>query len=1329
MKLFIPSSKKVNLTTKLFWGGGFSLLIIFLIGLNTIVSLQKLNVETNILYDKHLIGISHIKEASINLNHMRKNVRQMVFAENIFTQKKAIENLDKADSELQSQINEITVTLDSAENKQQLSEFLRLIEQYRHYIEQISSLVEGDESKKIQAKQIFLSPIFVEIGENADTLLAEIATIKEKDAYKMAESLKKMSEQNQTFSFVLMFFGLFFGGFSGFLIVRSVSNSIERLQNFIEDLAHNNLDVEVPHLYLSRQYGTFTNALTILRNTCRGLKSAHWVKENVTKISTELQDAEKLSLLAQKFMSSVCPLINSGHGVFYIYTGNQLRLLASYGYCESKNMNHNFVLGEGLIGQCAIEKKPIIITNPPADYITIQSGLGESTPNNIMILPILNGDILVGILEFATFHTITNEEQLLLDELMPRFAMSLQILERNINTLRLLDESREQARRMDAQQVELKQTEQWYNSIIEFAPMGIFVVNEAGQIVLCNHTLEKTFGYESGELDWKNVDLLVPIDVRAEHPKMRAKFMSEMGDASRAMGTSLELRGVRKDGSEIPVEVGLSHMPELEVGLKNICVTVRDVSVAKKAADEVRAAKELAEEATKIKSDFLANMSHEIRTPMNAIIGMSHLTLKTDLTHKQRDYIQKIQSSGQHLLGIVNDILDFSKIEAGKLKIEHVEFELDKVLRNLANLISEKANEKGLELVFDIDQNVPKSLKGDSLRLSQILINYGNNAVKFTNEGEIVISVKVWEETETDVLLYFAVRDTGIGLTPEAKAKLFQSFQQADTSTSRKYGGTGLGLAIAKQLASLMGGDVGVESEIGKGSTFSFTARLGKGKSDVRKLVPNSDLRGCNVLVVDDNEIARLVLNEMLSSMSFNVDQVASGQEAIEMVQKAAELGQHYEIVFLDWQMPEMSGIEAAKAIRLLPLDIYPQLVMVTAHSGENVSKEFELADLEYILVKPVTASLLFDTAMQILGQNDATPNDNFYKISSVVDELVVIKGASILIVEDNILNQEVAIGLLEDFDLSVDIANDGREAVEMVAKGNYDIVLMDMQMPVMDGVTATIEIRKDPRFKELPIIAMTANAMEQDKEMCAKAGMNDHVAKPIDPDELFRALIKWVKPKKSSSKTLPTTQKIIANLPIDNELPRVGGLDVELGLKRMMGKKPLYLNMLRKYVINQENTITELRMALADNNYESAERIAHSAKSVNGNIGATGLQNMATELEKLINTQASNDAIEAQIVSFERVQSAMISSLKIALPPDKSDNISDIIGTIDSSKSAEILNRLNELLKDDDSEASDVLDDNVDLLQFVLGADTFGKVDHAIKNFDFEQAILLLKQ
>ncbi len=1325
MKLFIPSSKKVNLTTKLFWGGGFSLLIIFLIGLNTIVSLQKLNVETNILYDKHLIGISHIKEASINLNHMRKNVRQMVFAENIFTQKKAIENLDKADSELQSQINEITVTLDSAENKQQLSEFLRLIEQYRHYIEQISSLVEGDESKKIQAKQIFLSPIFVEIGENADTLLAEIATIKEKDAYKMAESLKKMSEQNQTFSFVLMFFGLFFGGFSGFLIVRSVSNSIERLQNFIEDLAHNNLDVEVPHLYLSRQYGTFTNALTILRNTCRGLKSAHWVKENVTKISTELQDAEKLSSLAQKFMSSVCPLINSGHGVFYIYTGNQLRLLASYGYCQNRNLNQNFALGEGLIGQCAIEKKTIIIKNPPADYITIHSGLGEATPNNIMVLPILNGDVLVGVLEFATFHTITNEEQLLLDELMPRLAMSLQILERNINTLRLLDESREQTRRMDAQQVELKQTEQWYNSIIEFAPMGIFVVNEAGQIVLCNHTLEKTFGYESGELDWKNVDSLVPIEIRADHPKMRAKFMFERGDTSRPMGTSLELRGVRKDGSEIPVEVGLSHMPELEGGLKNICVTVRDVSVAKKAADEVRAAKELAEEATKIKSDFLANMSHEIRTPMNAIIGMSHLTLKTDLTNKQRDYIQKIQSSGQHLLGIVNDILDFSKIEAGKLTIEHVEFELDKVLRNLANLISEKANEKGLELVFDIDKNVPKSLTGDSLRLTQILINYGNNAVKFTNEGEIVISVKVREESETDVLLYFAVRDTGIGLTPEAKAKLFQSFQQADTSTSRKYGGTGLGLAIAKQLARLMGGDVGVESEIGKGSTFSFTARLGKGKNVVRKLVPSSDLRGRNVLVVDDNEIARLVLNEMLLSMSFNVDQVASGQEAIEMIQKAAELGRHYEIVFLDWQMPEMSGVETANAIRLLPLDIYPHLVMVTAHSGENMSKEFELAELEYILVKPVTASLLFDTAMQILGQNDAIQNDNFYKISSVVDELVLIKGASILIVEDNILNQEVAIGLLEDFDLSVDIANDGREAVEMVAKRNYDIVLMDMQMPVMDGVTATIEIRKDARFKQLPIIAMTANAMEQDKEMCANAGMNDHVAKPIDPDELFRALIKWVKPKQSPLKTLPMAQKIAINLPVDNVLPYIDGLDVELGLKRMMGKKPLYLNMLRKYVINQENTIVELRMALAENNYELAERIAHSAKSVNGNIGATGLQNMAVELEKLINTQASNDVIEAKIASFEQVQFAMITSLKMALPLDKPDNVENV----DPSKFVEILNRLNELLKDDDSEANDVLDDNVDLLRFVLGVDTFSKVDQAIKNFDFEQAVLLLKE
>ena len=529
-----------------------------------------------------------------------------------------------------------------------------------------------------------------------------------------------------------------------------------------------------------------------------------------------------------------------------------------------------------------------------------------------------------------------------------------------------------------------------------------------------------------------------------------------------------------------------------------------DIDSRKAAERAIQAAQAELEKANDAKSAFLANMSHEIRTPMNAVLGLSHLALKTDPSPRQRDYLIKIRNSGQHLLGIINEILDFSKIEAGKLTVENIEFDLDKVLENVSNLISEKASEKGLELVFDIEPSVVSSrLRGDPLRLGQILINFCNNAVKFTEAGEIVIRAQVQDVLEDSQVVKFSVCDTGIGMTDAQMERLFQAFEQADTSTTRKYGGTGLGLAISKRLAELMDGNVGVTSELGKGSTFWFTARLGKGAAAPRPNLLRSDLRGRRVLIIDDNSPARAVLSNMLTNMTFSADEAASGEEGIEMVRQAVKRGEPYEIVFVDWQMPSLDGIETSKRILALPdLAISPHLVMVTAYGREDVLKQAEKNGLENVLIKPVTSSTLFDTIVGVLRADQET---NGHVEVAPSFEIARTRGTRVLLVEDNEINQEVAIGLLEDAAIQVDLAENGEIAVRMSRQNDYDVVLMDMQMPVMDGIEATREIRSDPRLRNLPIIAMTANAMATDREKCLDAGMNDHIGKPIDPDQLFQ--------------------------------------------------------------------------------------------------------------------------------------------------------------------------------------------------------------------------------
>jgi two-component system sensor histidine kinase/response regulator len=653
--------------------------------------------------------------------------------------------------------------------------------------------------------------------------------------------------------------------------------------------------------------------------------------------------------------------------------------------------------------------------------------------------------------------------------------------------------------------------------------------------------------------------------------------------------------------------------------------------------EALQRATEVAERAAEAKANFLATMTHEIRTPMNAVLGFSDLAERTELSPRQKGYIEKIRSSSRHLLGLVDDVLDFSKIEAGKMTVERVEFGVDSLLETVQNLVGTRCLSKGLELVLDVAPDVPQCLVGDPTRLGQILVNYAGNAVKFTERGEIVVALRVAEADDDGILLHCSVTDTGIGLTQEQRAKLFRSFQQADSSTTRQFGGTGLGLAISRQLAELMGGTVGVESEIGQGSSFWCTARVGIAAESAQ---PAALARPVRALIVDDSRGARVALRNHLQRLGVDVTKAPSSDDAVAHLVRVDATGEPFDVVFVDEDMPDVSGAETVRRIRALGLGRTPRLVMLVNREAGEAAEAGVDADVDGWIAKPLSASAVFDVLAQVTADEGGElaadgVRQRADRHGTGAAARARLRGTRVLLVEDNEVNQQVATELLEYFGVVVTVAGDGREAVEQVARGGFDVVLMDMQMPVMDGLDATRAIRAMPGFESLPIVAMTANAMQSDRERCLAAGMNDHVAKPIDPAMLSAALERWAPESRSAESVAPDAAPAAAyrDRASDVRLPYdVPGLDVAGALQRMQGKAGFYMRMLQTFAMTRGRTAADLREAIEAGDWERAVRAAHSLKGVAATIGAVDVAAAASEAQDLCERAVADAALYDQV-------------------------------------------------------------------------------------------------
>jgi PAS domain S-box-containing protein len=924
----------------------------------------------------------------------------------------------------------------------------------------------------------------------------------------------------------------------------------------------------------------------------------------------------------------------------------------------------------------------------------------------------------------------------------------------------ILSKFNEMAEQVRLRETELRESEEKYRRLFETSIEGIVMIDVTEHIFQVNRIFADMLGYGEEEL----VGMYVPDLIHGED---QGSHRSEIEKRRAGQASQYERRFVRRDGSEVwtlvsatpqfdakgkfdgvfamitditPLRIAQANLKtaydELEKRVvertdelnKTNRLLTSEIHIRKQTEKEIIKAKEAAEKATQAKSEFLANMSHEIRTPMNAIIGMTHLIKMTELSLAQRDYLNKIDISAKSLLGIINDVLDLSKIEAGMLTVESVGFKLEQVLEQLTTIVSPRANEKKLEFLIGVGKDVPPSIQGDPMRLAQILINLCNNAVKFTDEGSVVVSISTVERGPDTAKLRFTVKDDGIGIKPEKIQELFQPFTQADASTTRKYGGTGLGLSLCNQLVELMGGEIGAESDFGKGSLFWFEVTFPIYREENENATLPQELLGMPALVVDDNPTSRIILKGMLEYMGLSVTTAKSGLEAIEILRGCGDK-EAFKLLVVDWRMPEMDGLETAENIlKDAAIKVKPPMFMVSAYGNASLVKRTNELGFRGLLFKPVNQSFLFNLVVETLGKGMVTLSEAA-RPEKALDKLA---GKRVLLVEDNEINRQVAQEILASIGVEVSEAFNGQSALEFLEKNDVDLVLMDIQMPVMDGHEATRRIREQARFEDLPIIAMTAHAMLADIEMSKEVGMNDHIAKPFDPDDLFAVLTKWLTRGGDEAASGPARAGKKAERPASDKesLPAMmKGIDVQLGLRRARGNEKLYRTLLLLLDEKYADAAGQIGEDLAAGDVEAAVALAHSVKGTSGMLGAMDLFEAAGALEKALD-QGDEDAAVPLAAFTTRLDEVVRS---IGVLKESGDQESEFPEEGDPAPVEELLASLDGLRSPLSQGAPvECRERSGDVKALVWPTETQGEVKQLLKfiaEYDFKKALAVLEE